>query len=226
MRKLIVVVVLACLLCGSAQAQLKRLDVSLGLRDTQSGASHSSTYNWALDGLYEKPAGRWLYSLTVDSDYTGGDAELDLLRTWWRFMPSKQQDWMPVFLISTEGDHSLDRLSTLAAVGVRHPIAGGFLEFTAGASKDVKTSEDWKADFGVLVDVRKQWGRFSAGVKPQGKMFTTDEVRVRGGEWRYSVDFDANYALDDHMGLGYHLVRSNLSGDLQSDQFIGITYRH
>ena len=109
---------------------------------------------------------------------------------------------------------------------MRHSLPGGFFEFTAGFSKDVRTSDSWQGDVGLLVDVHKDWGRFSAGVKPQGKIYSTDEFRYRGDDFRYSVDFNANYALDDHMGIGYHLLRSNLTGTTQSDQFVGLTYRH
>lgn len=218
---------LLLLACVAAwPADLKRLDITLGIRETQSGDSHSSSYNWSLDALVEQPTDDWLYSLTVDSDYTGGDTELDLLRTWWRVMPAKQREWTPVFLISTEGDHSCERMMTLGALGVRHPLPGGFLEFTAGFSKDVRTADDWEGDLGLLIDIREEWGRFSAGIKPQGKLYSTDQVRFRDGEFRYSVDFNASYRLDEHMGIGYHLLRSNLTGTTQSDQFVGITYRH
>ena len=209
-----------------AHAQLKRLDISLGLRETQSKNVSSVTYNWALDGLYEQPLGNFTSSLTVDSDYTGGDTSLDVLRTWWRLMPAKQSDWTPVLIFSSEGDHSLDRLSVLTALGVRHKITGGFVEFSAGVSKDAQTNEDWKADFGILLDYRRKWGKFGVGIKPQGIISTTDELRVRGGEWRYSIDFNTTYALDSHIGIGYRMLRSNLSGVNNVDQFIGLTYRH
>ena len=214
------------LLTVPAHAQLKRLDISIGLRETQSRNVSSVTYNWALDGLYEQPLGDFTTSLTIDSDYTGGDANLDVLRTWWRVMPKQKSTWVPVLLVSTEGDHSLERLSVLTAFGVRRKISGGFIEFSAGVSKDVQIDEAWKADFGVLLDYRHKWGKFGVGIKPQGILSTTDELRIRDGEWRYSIDLNANYALDSHIGIGYRMLRSNLSGVTNVDQFIGLTYHH
>ena len=226
MRFVLLVIALILVLSSPTRAQLKRLDISLGLREIQSSNRSSVNYNWALDGLYEQPLGDFMASLTVDSDYTGGDVSLDVLRTWWRVMPAKQSDWSPVLLISTEGNHSLDRLSTLAALGMRRRIPGGFVEFSAGVSKDIRIDEPWKADFGVLLDYRRKWGRLSAGIKPQGILSTIDELRVRNGAWRYSVDFNLNYTLDAHVGIGYRMLRSNLSGVTNGDQFIGLTYHH
>ena len=226
MKYLALIILITFTVPAPAYTQLKRLDISIGLRETQSNNISSITYNWALDGLYEQPLGDFMASLTVDSDYTGGDANLDVLRTWWRIMPQQKSNWVPVLLVSTEGDHSLERLSVLTAIGMQRKINGGFVEFSAGTSKDVRLSESWKADFGVLLDYRRKWGRFGIGIKPHGILSTTDELRIRDGEWRYSVDFNANYAIDSHIGIGYRMLRSNLSGVTNGDQFIGLTYHH
>lgn len=61
---------------------------------------------------------------TLDSDYSKSDsAKLDRLRTGARLLDKDYgkvlRKWSAVYLIQTEGDHSLDSVHTLVAAGFR-----------------------------------------------------------------------------------------------------------
>jgi hypothetical protein len=223
------VVLLALLLAATAQAMdTDKLKVSLNMSTRDTDDDTETTYNWALDGKWHAKQPGGVFSLQVDSDYEkdDSDSEFDRLKTWWRYTwnDAPATEWRPVALISTEGDHGADSLYTLGAFGYSKDYNWGTLEFTFGASKDVRTAEPWIGDIGAYFDYSKSWGRMTLGVQPGGELGVLGEVRQRDDDFRYSVDGSLDYAIAGHLKGSYRVHFNNTSDESDHHQFLGITY--
>lgn len=205
------------------------LKIALSLASDDSGDDSESSYSWAMDGTWALQRASQEYSLKIDSDFSRSDdaSEFNRLKTWWRYMwkdvPATR--WRPLVLISTEGDHGLHQVHTLGAFGYQRKYSWGILEFTAGASKDVKTAESWVGDVGALIDYQQRWGKLTMGVNPSGELGVLGEVRRRADDFRYSVDTNLDYEIGSHLQASYRLHFGNTTKDSRRSQFLGITYR-
>lgn len=221
----ITVATLLILMCSLVHADLDRCDIMLGVSEAKKGGNTSSSVKWSLDTVYSDQIGDLgKFSLTLDSDYSTGDVEFDLLKTWWRYIPTSDREIKPVFLATTSGQHDFDDTLLMLGVGFRKDIPGGFAELSIGGSRDISGDDRWKGDFGLLIDFRRKFGKLNCSLRPQGAINTSSEARIRGGDVTYSVDFKVSYPLANDLSLGYHLLRTNSGGSLSSDQFIGISY--
>ncbi len=213
--------------CAGA-VETEKLKVTLSLTSKSGDSGSSTDAAWAMDGTWDFTPTPRQFSLQVNSRYTKSDdgAKFDRLKTWWRYLwkDIPETEWRPLFLISTEGDHGIDQLHTLAAFGYRKNYNRGFIELTAGASKDLQTSEAWVGDIGALVSYEKQWGKLSWGLNPQGELGVLGDVRYRDDRFRYNVDTDLGYKIGDRLRATYQLTFGNTTADSRRTQFIGITY--
>ena len=222
--KKILTVLLILLACGTAMADLDRCDVMLGLSQTSGDAGDSSSVKWNLDASYTCKAGsRGSFNATVDSDYSAGDTDFDLLKTWWRYIPQSERELKPLMLVSTEGTHDFDMSILKFGVGLRRDIPGGFAELSLGASRDIGTEDEWLMDLGLLLEFRRQFGKLGCSLRPQGAMTNSSEVRLRGGDFTYSADFNLTYPISREFSLGYHLLTTNATSH-STDQFLGLSY--
>lgn len=228
-----VLVLTAAFMVTSAHAdwETKKLQALLSATETKGEGGGSWTLSWNFDGQWQTPmAGRNL-NVTVDSDYSKSDtAKLDRLRTGFRLLDreyGKQiRKWHPVYLIQTEGDHSLDSIHTLGAAGYRQKRRYGFVELTAGASKDVTTGESWVGDIGAEVGYERNLGpkwKFRTG--PTGEYGALGSVRLRDDRFRYSWDVSLDYQASKKLGLGYRMWYGNTVPGSRRTQWIGLTYK-
>lgn len=226
----------AALLClgrlpVAADWEIDNLRVLTSLHEIQSETESQWSFSWNLDGEFRWPAGSKALSLTLDSDYSKGDrAKLDRLRTAWRWMEAGYSQgaprWYPVYLLQTEGDHGANSLHLLNAFGFRLPYRYGFLELTAGLSKDVRTSEEWIGDIGVLLSYERKIGdRWTFRAGPEVDIGALGDVRLRGGRVRYSWDAAVDYQASERLGLGYRLWYGNTVPDSKRTQWLGITFK-
>jgi hypothetical protein len=208
---------------ANAQVQLDKLNATLGWFSNDNGTSNSQYMKWACDGILSEKTELLTYSLTVDSDLSVGDVDFDILRTWWRVVPTKSKQWKPIFVLNTEGDHSVERLSTTISVGVRRVIPNGFIELTVGANKDIRTADNWQSDIGLLVDYQKRFGNFGINIRPNG-LYGNGEAHLRNGRMIYILDTTLGYHFDKHFSLNYILNYNNTMGYNVSNTFIGLGY--
>lgn len=168
---------------------------------------------------------------SLDSDYSRSDsAKLDRLRTGTRLLDKEYgkvlRKWSPVYLIQTEGDHSLDSVHTLVAAGFRQKRRYGFFEATAGASKDIQTGESWVGDIGFEVGFEKQIGsKWKVRTGPKGEYGALGSVRLRDDRFRYSWDVNVDYRASERLGYGYRLWYGNTVPNSDRTQWIGLTYK-
>ncbi|OPZ82762.1 MAG: hypothetical protein BWY76_02614 [bacterium ADurb.Bin429] len=210
--------------------ETKKLRVLLSTNETVSETDSTRTVNWALAGQWQRIGPSVQMTINLDSDYARSDkTTLDRLRTGWRFMHPDNNKvtgrWYPVVLVQTEGDHSLDSVFTLAAVGVRRKFSYGFIEFTGGASKDIRTAERFAGDmgmaFGVEYPLGKRW-KVSSG--PKADYAALGDVRLREDRLRYSLDLNVNYKANDRLGVGYRIWVGNTVPNARRTQWLGLTY--
>lgn len=225
--------VLAAMLAGSLAAadgwNTERLDAALNLTEDFRGGESEHDWAFALDSILAKDRGQTRWEFVLDSDYhrsLTGQTELNRLKTWSRYMLQKRprEQWNPLIAISTEGDHSFESVHTLIALGARKHWSQGFIELTAGASKDVKTAADWVGDVGALVQHQRRWGRFTWTLTPQGNLGVLGEVRLRPDRLLYTLDSGLVYDVGRHLGIAYRLQLSNTLGEDQRHQFLGLSY--
>ncbi|MFP4248263.1 MAG: hypothetical protein ACLFU7_01315 [Armatimonadota bacterium] len=185
----------------------------------------------ALDAVWatDNPDSRWEITLNSDYDRSLTEAEdYDRLKTWFRYLLKErpQNKWNPLIAVSTDGDHGLDQVQTLVALGWRRHFDGGYVELTGGGSKDVRTSEDWKADVGALVQIEKDFGRFTWTVNPEVNYGVLGEVRVRDNRTLYSFRSGLAYEITDGVGITYKLQLDNTQQDDRRHQMLGFSYSY
>jgi len=194
-----------------------------------SGDTNSTTYAWAGHGKWHTGAAQDVFSLEVDTKYSksSNSPAYNRLKTWWRYEwnSTDATKWHPLFLISTEGDHSLRKVHTVGAIGFAKNYGSGTIEITAGASKDITTSEAWMGDIGVLLSYEKKWGRLKWNINPQGEVSVLGDVRVRGGHMRYNIDTGLDYALSNNLCASYRMSFGNTTDGASRTQLLGLTYR-
>ena len=212
-----------------AEWETERLDIAASLREDHRNGESETDWAMSVDGVLARDAGGNRWEFTVDSDYDrsiSGDTEFNRLKTWTRYLLQNRprERWNPLIAVSTEGDHAFHSVQTLVALGVRKHWKQGFIELTGGASKDVKTAEEWVGDVGALVQYQKQWGRFTWTMTPQGNLGVLGEVRLRPDRLLYTLDTGLVYDIGTHLGVSYKLQLSNSQGDDQRHQFLGVSY--
>jgi len=183
----------------------------------------------AIDGVWAENMDRSRLELTITSDYDqslSGEDEYDRLKTWVRYLIQQRpkDQWNPLIAVSTEGDHDLNQVQTLLAFGYRRHFGEGFVEITGGASKDVRTAEDWTGDIGALVSLERNSGRFTWTVNPELSYGMLGEVRYRDNRTLYSLSSGLSYRVTGGVGLSYRLQLNNTQGDDRRHQFLGISY--
>ncbi len=204
--------------------------VALTLTEEHVGGQSSSDIAVALDAIVSRPMGSGQFEFTVDSDYDrafeSAEEDFDRLKTWMRYLLDTNPDkkWVPLIVVSTEGDHGLDVVQTVAAFGWRNYMRHGFLELTAGASKDVQAAEPWVGDVGLLFDMERRWNRFTWDIRPSASMGVLGETHLRGEELLYSLSTGLNYKVGDNLGVAYRVQFNNTQGEDQRHQFLGISY--
>jgi len=206
-----------------------KFEIGLSIAENQGDAGTSRNYSWNFDGIWTRHHPGRLFSITVDSDYSKADdggSKVDRLKTWLRriYQHRPATQWNPLITISTEGDHGCDTVLTLVAGGIRKEFARGFIEFTGGASKDVRSPECWAADIGTLLSYRRQWGRMGLTVNPETSYGMLGEFRVRRKRLRYTFDVSLDYSLGGKLAATYRLHRNNFTGTSQRHQYLGLTY--
>ena len=206
-----------------------KLAMAATITEESVGGDSSADIALAVDATLSRPLGRGRFEFTLDSDYDksfGDDDEFDRLKTWFRYLLSADDDreWVPLVVISTEGDHSLNSLQTLAAFGWRRNLGGGFLEITGGASKDVKTAQEWTGDVGVLFSFEKNWRRLTWNVRPEASYGVLGETRLRGDRLLYTLSTGLNYEVGEHLGIAWRIQFNNMQGDSRRYQLLGISY--
>ena len=224
---LVAAVLCAMLVSVRSAAETEKLKLSLSFV-TEGGAKHSSSWAWAGHGKWHSKKNRHLFSLEANSKYTkpSSGSEYNRLKTWWRYSwkDTPATSWHPLFLVSTEGDHGLHKVHTLAAFGFAKDYGPGTLEITGGVSKDLKAHEAWVGDIGILVSYEKRWGRLQWDLQPQGEMGVLGDVRLRGDRLRYNIDTGLGYDIGSNLRLSYRLTFGNTTDESQRTQFLGITY--
>ena len=215
-----------------ADVETKELGIVLSASERSGGGDSDWTLSWNMDGQFETPAlGREL-NLTLDSDYSrGANAKLDRLKTVWRLLPEGHEEkakrkWYPVYLLQTEGDHGIDSLYTTLAAGVRQQRRYGFVEATAGASRDVRLGNPWVGDVGIQLGYERQIGsKWHVSTGPTGEVGAIGEIRRAGDRFRYSWDVAVDYQATEKLGLGYRLWYGNTVPDSRRTQWVGVTFK-
>ncbi|MGI5816883.1 MAG: hypothetical protein ACOX9R_02180 [Armatimonadota bacterium] len=185
----------------------------------------------ALDGVWATDAEQSRWEITVNSDYdrsiTDGE-DYDRLKTWFRYLRKERPDhkWNPLVAISTDGDHDLDQVKTLVALGWRKHFDGGYVELTGGGSKDIQTAESWMGDVGALVQIEKDFGRFTWTVNPEVNYGLLGEVRFRDDRTLYSLRSGLEYEISDGIGIAYRLRLDNTGEDDRRHQMLGFSYSY
>ncbi len=232
-RTLVFQAIIAAALCigvvsGAEAVDTDRLKLSLSITNESGKSGSSSNYSWAGDGMWSLRDDYRRLSLQTQSRYSRSDDDrkYDQLKTWWRYtwhnVPATK--WHPVVLVSTDGDHGFDRLLTLGAFGYRKNYGPGDIEFTLGASKDIRTADTWTGDVGFFFDYAAKTGKLSVGVHPHGDYGVLGEMRFRDNRFRYTIDSDLNYDIGDRLRASYRLSWSNTTKDSNRLHFLGITY--
>lgn len=211
-------------------AHTDNLRATLSLTEKASDSGDSTDYAWSFSGAWSDTWGSSVASLTTQSDFSRASdgSEYDRLKTWWRYTlkaPSPGH-WTPLVMVSTEGPHSCEQLYTLGAFALRRDFTGGFLELSAGASKDVRTADQWTGDIGALVNFSRRWGKLGWSLRPQGNMGALGEARLRGDRFLYTIDTTLDYRLSSNFCLTYRLQQGNTLVDAHHIEFVGLTYQH
>ena len=231
--RLAVTLALICVIPAAVYASdwsTDKLAVALTLTEEHVGGQSSSDLAFALDAVVSRPTGSGQFEFTVDSDFDrafeGGDDDFDRLKTWMRYLldTSPDKKWVPLIVISTEGDHGLDVVQTVAAFGWRKHMRHGFVELTAGASKDVQAAEPWVGDVGALVSMEQRWDRFTWDIRPSASMGVLGETHLRGDRLLYSLSTGLNYKVGGNLGVAYRIQFNNTQGEDQRHQFLGVSY--
>ncbi len=215
----------------SADFRAEKLGVVANVTEEHVGGESEYDFTAALDGVWADEWERARLELTIDSDYDHSlteQDEYDRLKTWVRYLFRERPKyaWNPLIAVSTEGDHDFDQIQTLVALGLRKHFGDGFIEVTAGGSKDLTTGDDWVGDVGALVQFERDWGRFTWTVSPEVSYGLLGELRFRQNRMLYSFSSGLSYRLTGDLGLAYRLQLNNTLGDDRRHQFLGISYSY
>ena len=229
-----VLVGVGTLIVGTTVAQAletEKLKFIANLTEDQVGGESEYDFAASLDGVWGSREDESRWEITVNSDYDrsiSGEDEYDHLKTWFRYMLKERpaDKWSPLIAVSSDGDHDLDQVKTLVALGWRKHFNGGYVELTGGASKDVQTADDWMGDIGALVQVEKDFGRFTWTVNPEVNYGLLGEVRFRDNRTLYSFSSGLAYEISDGVGLGYRLQLNNTQQEDRRHQFLGFSYSY
>ncbi len=207
-----------------------KLCVLLNTMETATESESAWTRTWALDGGWRRRGERVTLDIIVDSDYSRSDAsKLDRLRTAYRFQSTHHGEetgrWYPMMLVQTEGNHSFSSIYTLAAYGMRRENSLGFLEATAGASKDLRTAEKWVGNVGFTLGYERKLGdRWKLHAGPKAEYGAFGDLRLAGDRLRYSLDGALDYQMTKKCGIGYRIWLGNTVPNSRRTQFFGLTY--
>ncbi len=218
--------------CGvRADLKTQKLSALLSASETKTDDGSAWTVAWNLDGEWLRPSKKRSLSITADSDFSRSESKtLDRLRLGFRSLDGDYgkvlRKWYSVYLLQTEGDHGGDSIHTLLAAGYRQKRRYGFIELTAGFSKDVRNSaEEWVGDIGTQFGYERQLGRWKLSTGPKGELGTVGDVRLRGDRLRWSWDLAVDYQATKALGFGYRLWHGNTVPSARRTQWIGITYK-
>ena len=211
--------------------ETEKLNFIANLSEKRVAGSSEYDFTASLSGVWARDLERSRWELTLMSDYDRAltaDEEYDRLKTWFRYLMAERAktQWNPLIAVSTEGDHGLDQVHTLVALGVRRHFNGGFVEFTGGASKDLRTAENWMGDVGALISLQQDYGRFTWTVNPEVNYGLLGEVRFRDNRTIYAFSSALKYHVSDGMGIAYRLQLNNSQGDDRRHQFLGVSYSY
>lgn len=209
----------------------ERLDFTANLNEKRVAGESEYDFKASLHGVWARDLERSRWEITAMSDYDRAltaEEEYDRLKTWFRYLLTEREktQWNPLVSVSTEGDHSLDQVHTLVAIGMRRHFDGGFVEITGGASKDIRTGDDWMGDIGALVSLRQDFGRFTWTVNPELNYGLLGEVRFRDNRTLYTFSSGLRYNITDDLGIAYRLQLNNSQGDDRRHQFLGVSYSY
>lgn len=225
--------VLAAAFAPAARAlEPVKINAVLSATETKGRGATSRTLTWSMDGEWREVTRSRQMVLRLNSDYSRSEnARLDRLRTSFRRLHrdyGKQvHKWYPVYLVQTEGDHGFDGLHTLAAAGFRQRREYGYVEITAGASRDIRGDDEWMGDIGFEFGYERDLGNnWSVRTGPKGELGALGSARLRDDRLRYSWDVNINYQATETLGFGYRLWAGNTVRDSDRTQWVGITYRY
>ncbi len=219
-------------LAAHADLRTQKLSALFSATETKSDDGGAWTIAWNLDGEWLRPGKRKALTITADSDYSRSETKtLDRLRLGFRWLDGDYGEvlrkWHPVYLVQTEGDHGGDSIHTLVAAGYRQKRRHGFIELTAGFSKDVRSStQEWVGDIGTQFGYERELGKWKIRTGPKGEMGAIGDVRLRGDRLRWSWDAAVDYRATEALGVGYRLWYGNTVPNATRTQWIGITYTH
>jgi hypothetical protein len=209
----------------------RKLRVLMSANEAKTTQS-SWTYRWALDAEWERkpPKNGMGIEIGLKSEYARDqDRETaDRLRASMRMVHNgygkDAWDWRPVLLVQTEGDHSGEQISTLAAVGYRLKFTSGYFEVTTGVSKDLRTAGAWIGDTGIESSYERRINdKLKIRTGPRAGVATVGAVRLRDDQVRYSWDTSIDYQIDKTVGIGYRLSQNNTT-QTKRTQMLGLTF--
>ena len=209
-----------------------RMNAILSATETRGADDGNWSFTWSFDGAWRALTDSNRLDVTLNSNYARSErARLDRLRTGFRWLDKDYGEdkgrWYPVYLLQTEGDHSINSLHTLVAAGFRQEHGYGYLEVTAGASRDVRAADTWTGDVGLEFSYEREiLDRWTVRTGPKAEYGALGSARLRGDRIRYSWDFNLTYQATDRLGIGYRLWTGNTVPNSDRTQWIGLTYRY
>lgn len=211
--------------------ETERLNFIANLSEKHVAGESEYDFSASLHGIWAQDMDRSRWEFTLMSDYDRAltaEEEYDRMKTWFRYIMTEREktQWNPLIAVSTDGDHGLDQVHTLVALGMRRHFDGGFVEITGGASKDIRTAENWMGDVGALVSLQQDFGRFTWTVNPELNYGLLGELRVRDNRTIYTFSSGLKYHVSQGMGIAYRLQLNNTKGDDRRHQFLGISYSY
>ncbi|MFW5866915.1 MAG: hypothetical protein ACOCX2_03800 [Armatimonadota bacterium] len=228
---LMLAVALAISASVASAFETEKLRFVTNLSEDRIGDESEYDFAAAVDGVWASDSQDARWEITLNSDYDRSiteDEDYDRVRTWFRYLLKERpvNKWNPLIAVSTDGDHGLEQVQTLVALGWRRHFDGGYLELTGGGSKDIRTAENWEADIGALVQIEKDFGRFTWSVNPEVNYGMLGEVRLRDDRMQYSFSSGLAYELTDGVGIAYELELDNSQTDDRRHQMLGFSYAY
>jgi len=213
-----------------AGVETNKLEVLISANETRGEGGSNWTYAWSFDGQWAAQGKHSMLQLTVDSDYSRSEtATTDHLQNslrWIGASDAADKGWKPVLLTQTEGDHSFDDALLLLAAGMRRNYRYGFLEFTAGASREIGVADDWAGDVGLAFAYARQFGdRLKVSSGPTAQYGMLGELRRRNDRLRYSWNMNIDYLIYEKCSLGYRLWMGNTTANTERTQWVGLNFK-
>jgi hypothetical protein len=211
--------------------ETRKFSVLTSASSTTSDSGTVWNYGWNATGQWQTMTKKDTLQLDVNSNYRRDTkVRADNVRIGLRLMPRakvKVGKWQPVYLAQSEGDHRFNKALFLFAYGARATYKQGYLELTAGASKDLSNAGPFKFDIGLQASLSRQVSpKLKVGTGPKVNFASEGEFRLRDKEKRYSWDFNADYKLSDTMTLSYRLTGGNTDPRNKGSQMIGLRYTY